>query len=462
MKKNIQTLAALLMAVAGTTACSSEDDIAVDTLPQKPAEQTYTMTVEASKGDDVTTRALSLDGTALNATWDTTEKVYVYSPGKTFTLYGTLSPMTGGSSTTTLTGTMTAMPGKNEQLLLFFPRRTITFTGQVGTLADIAENFDYGEASVFVTDVDETRKTITTSSASFGNLQAIVKFTLLNSSGNAISASSLTISDSENKLVQSSDLEALSETNGDITVTPASATSEIYVALSGVSSSNLTLTATEGDRLYTYTKSGVTFSNGKYYDVKVKMVRTYKMVAKATAEDVGKVVCAVGHLHNAKTVVPYVCTAVGVLGRVTATGHGLILALQDASRQTWNTINSWTSVTDYAGTTLKLLPDDAARGSLKSYTTLGETTVSNWCVAQKSDYEAIFTNLGSTRYDEDGTTYDDNVNAYITTGVGGAKIYDDYWSATMLYKGYAWDFGSRFWDEGETDMECNLRPVLAF
>ena len=47
-------------------------------------------------------------------------------------------------------------------------------------------------------------------------------------------------------------------------------------------------------------------------------------------------------------------------------------ALKDATAQTGNTINGWTSETSYAGTTLKVLPDDAARGAnLTSYTTLG-------------------------------------------------------------------------------------------
>ncbi|WP_171291077.1 hypothetical protein, partial [Acinetobacter baumannii] len=90
--------------------------------------------------------------------------------------------------------------------------------------------------------------------------------------------------------------------------------------------------------------------------------------AEATTDDIGKVVCADGHLHDAKTAVPAGCTAVGILGKVTKTGHGLILALQGATPQTWNTINGWTSVTTYAGTTLKVLPDDAARGSLTSIT----------------------------------------------------------------------------------------------
>ena len=143
-------------------------------------------------------------------------------------------------------------------------------------------------------------------------------------------------------------------------------------------------------------KITVTYSGEK----KVKSVKAvkkaaapaYTLLSAATAEDIGKVVCAAGHLHDAKTAVPDGCTAVGILGKVTSTGHGLILALQDAKMQTWNTINGWTSAS-YAGTTLKVLTDAARGTNLTSYTALGETAVSNWAVAQKSDYEAIFTNI---------------------------------------------------------------------
>jgi hypothetical protein len=176
------------------------------------------------------------------------------------------------------------------------------------------------------------------------------------------------------------------------------------------------------------------------------------------------VVCAAGHLHDAKTAVPAGCTAVGILGKVTTTGHGLILALKDATKQNWNTINGWTSETTYAGTTLKVLPDDAARGTnLTSYTTLGSTAVSNWAVAQKSDYEAIFTNLGSKKFDSDGTTYDGNVNAYIT-GVGGTMISGRYWSATEYEYAvdYGSDFDSYYWNCDYKDAAHSLRPVLAF
>ena len=191
----------------------------------------------------------------------------------------------------------------------------------------------------------------------------------------------------------------------------------------------------------------------------------YTLLSAATTSDYGKVVCEAGHLHDAKTAVPAGCTAVGILGKVTTTGHGLILALKDATAQNWNTINGWESVTTYASTTLKLLPDDAARGAnLTSYTTLGATAVSNWAMAQKSDYIDIFTNLGSTKSDEFGTTYDDNVNAYITTGVGGTELSSGYFSATEHTEGWnaAWAFTSDYWQSQMRTASNSVRPVLGF
>ena len=217
----------------------------------------------------------------------------------------------------------------------------------------------------------------------------------------------------------------------------------------------------------------VTVTYGGTKQVKsVKVVKkapapSYPLLSAATTADYGKVMCAAGHLHDAKTALPDGCTAVGIVGKVTETGHGLILALQDATSQNWNTINGWTSETTYAGTTLKVLPDDAARGSLTSYTTLGETTVSNWAVAQKSDYEAIFTNLGSTTGDSDGKVYDANVNAFITTGVGGSALFatksDGYWSATEYPTDeYGWCFKPGYWNYRSKDFSIKVRPVIGF
>ena len=209
---------------------------------------------------------------------------------------------------------------------------------------------------------------------------------------------------------------------------------------------------------------GILF-DGFYY-VDPNYAPAFQLLKAATAGDIGKVVCAAGHLHPAKAAVPDGCTAVGILGKVTGYGQGLILALHDATSQNWNTINGWTSVTVYAGTTLKLLPD-GTRGSLTSITSLGNVAVSNWCVAQKDDYSDIFQNLGSAKNDG-GYTYDANVNAYLTTGVGGTAMVDFdmdgfYWSATKSNLTlYGRGFQNLYWDYIDKTNDGSVRPVLGF
>ena len=450
MTKNILSLAALLIASATFVACTNDDNIINE--PQQPAATgTYTMTIEATKGDAATTRALTLSGKTLNATWATTENVYVKKGSDWAT--GSLNPQADGA-TATLKGELSGITiAENDVLTLQFPKSgDITYDGQLGTLADIEANFDYATASVTVASISASGNiNPEAATTTFTNQQAIVKFTLIDKADgtSSLSATQLVVSDGTNSY----------------TVSPASATSEIYVAIPGFSGQTVTLTATVGTDTYTYEKSGVTFTNGQYYEITVKMTKAaaYKLLSAAMAEDIGKVVCAAGHLHTAKTAVPAGCTAVGILGKVTATGQGLILALQNATSQTWNTINGWTSVTTYAGTTLKVLPDDAARGAnLTSYAALGETTVSNWAVAQKSDYDAIFTNLGSTTGDKDGKTYDANVNAYITTGVGGTAISGLGLSATEYNVDDAWSFISSYWYNYDKTNGGGVRPVLGF
>ena len=222
-----------------------------------------------------------------------------------------------------------------------------------------------------------------------------------------------------------------------------------------------------------YIKSGTaTIAAGNYYQTTLSMTtpRYPLALSSATADDLGAVVNSDGTLSVEKAAAPSGKTAVGILGKVTETGGGLILALQDAKEQKWDTINGWKSTTQFAGgTTLKVLPDDAARRSLTSYVWLGgildHILVSNWCVAQKSDYAEIFVNLGSTTGDSNGTTYDGNVNAYITTGVGGKAMDGAYWSATEYYEyggWYAWGFHSDSWTNYFTTGSDSVRPVLGF
>ena len=189
-------------------------------------------------------------------------------------------------------------------------------------------------------------------------------------------------------------------------------------------------------------------------------------LSNATAADLGKIVDETGHLHPAKKALPKGCIAVGILAKVTKEGgHGLIIAVWDEKFQNLEDLSHWKATDKFANTTLLVTPDNWQWSEMKRYTTLGKTPVSNWALAQKSDYEEIFKNLGSTTGNNDGKVYDDNVNAYITTGTGGRKIRTNrgFWSATKASDGGLWYFDWEGWYIcSEQDYSMCIRPVLGF
>ena len=292
MKKLMTLSGWLVMAAAitlATTACSSDDNIVEE--PMNPTTaKTYHMSLTASKGDGATTRALSLNGKTLNATWATGDKVYVFNYGlyvddnynKKYVLGGYLEAKSDGT-TVTLDGDLTGTVETNDILQLAYPQLILDYTGQDGTLTKIASTYDYTCGLAKVTDVT-TSGNITAvdydseaGPVQFGNGQAIVKFTLQDQGGNDINATSLTISAKDGSLealTQTYDLTTANGTNGPITITLSPATNVIYAALSPEDYSkslDCTLTATDGTNTYTYTKSNVKFEYGKYYEITVKM-----------------------------------------------------------------------------------------------------------------------------------------------------------------------------------------------
>jgi hypothetical protein len=264
MVTNMKTLVALLMAGAAVTSCSSDNEM---DSPKAPAGKTYTMTVQATKSGDATTRALADggDGT-LTATWATTENVYVKNDDTWAT--GTLQPQADGA-TATLKGTLSDVTiAANDVLTLQFPKSgDITYAGQKGTLADIAENFDWAIAeNVTVTSVDGGN--ITTNDVTFHHQQAIVKFTLVDKANTStyLSPTALTINDGSSDIVTLTSIPAETYTTNLAGV--------LYVALPAVSSKPITLTATVGSDTYTLTTSSAkSFDNGSYYRVTAKMAK---------------------------------------------------------------------------------------------------------------------------------------------------------------------------------------------
>ena len=353
MKKIItdtKTLAALLMAGAVLAACSGDDNI-VEEQPANPTQHTYTMTIEATKGGDAaTTRALALDGKALNATWQTTDKVAVYNYTQPATLEGYLSPQSNGASAT-LTGSLTGSVAVNDIIYLLWPSVNANYTGQDGTLETIAQRYDYTKGVAKVTSVDG--KTIGAEDSSHGgpvlftNSQAIVKFTLIDKATDSpINATQLTIDakvNGESRLVQSLTYPN-TYTLGPITInrtTPAD--NVVYAALpfSGQAKYTFALTATDGTHNYTYEKDNVTMLNGRYYDVTVKMTRdTYPITLnEVTSTYVGSVVTTDGTVYATVADASAASkTAAGMIAYVSGIGQGLAIALADeTSAMNWNT-----------------------------------------------------------------------------------------------------------------------------
>ena len=268
MKKfmtNIKTLAALLMAGAAMTSCSSSDDNIANEQPVNPATQKYIMTVNASKGDGDATRALTLVGSTLNASWATTENVYVKKGTDWVT--GSLQPQTAGA-TANLTGELSGpVIAAGDALTLQFPNKSaITFEGQKGTIADIAANYDYATANVTVASVANGQISVS-GTTTFQNHQAIIKFTLKDKANDAaISPSALTITDGTNTVELTSIPEATYTANG---------AGVLYVAFPATGNEEtINLTATVGSDTYTYTTSSAkTFTNGQYYEITVKMTK---------------------------------------------------------------------------------------------------------------------------------------------------------------------------------------------
>ena len=250
-----KSLTILLLGTA-ILACSREElPVFVEEAEAETQTYTYTLTVEATKGAD--SKALSIDDSGaknvLKSTWTEGDAVSVYNVTTDETLSGTLTAQSSGASTT-LKGSLTSTKGIGEGNTLQLEFQSPSYASQNGTLEYIAANCDYAVATVSVTDT--STPSITTSAASFENQQAIVRFTLLNKANDAaISASSLAFTDGTSTY----------------TIKPASATSELYVALPGFSDRDIRLLVTVGSTIFHYEKSDITFADGSYYEIAVKM-----------------------------------------------------------------------------------------------------------------------------------------------------------------------------------------------
>lgn len=360
MKKilaNIRTLAALLIAGAAFTACSSDDN-SIDQ-PINPTEpKVYTLTINATKGA-ASTRALTLDGEKLVTKWETTDVVSVFKASSRSectaeNLKGTVSPVAGTISadgqSATFKGTISGVSATESLMLVYHPAAfsPTAFEGQAGTLAS-ASALDCATAKVTVASVSGSDITISEPKATFTTHTAMLKLKLTTDGTTTINPTQL-------KMTMSAGGTPLKE----YTFSPTAATYTanggggiLYFALPSaadvaaglgspitettLSGATISYTATVGSDTYTATKTGYTFAASKYYAGTLTMTKliTYPIaLSEVTIDYLGSVVTTDGNVYATvsdattagKTPAAMIAYVGNETGHATYT-HGLALSL---------------------------------------------------------------------------------------------------------------------------------------
>ena len=425
----------VLAVIAGAllTGCSSDDlETAIETVPDTPvASKTYYMSVNASKGgseedsgaNNMPRRALSLSENqkTLVSTWAKTERIYVKYYDNWFDGY--LQPNKNGG-TAFLNGSLTAnnfdftIP---EGFELQFPRKNIDYTGQIGTIEDIAANYDYATT---VPHVDKVEGNNITAAApvTFVNQQAIVRFTLQDQDGNPLSVSKL--------LISGTGLKKNGTELGDIEINPTSSTNVIFAALSGIDGT-ITLTATGANgNAYVYSKSNIKFANGEYRRITVKMHSTSTdaiNLSDATTDQIGHVVGEDGKVYaNSGAATSAGTTAVAMIAYISEKGKGLAIALNDDSEMT--------------------LDDALSAASGKTPTVDG----CKWKLPLHNDWENMAAGCGGFG----------SINSKLVTA-GGTSMSGTYWSSmnyeNIFFSGSGADYG-----QGNEYVSYKVRACLVF
>lgn len=263
MKKEFLHWAFLLVAGIALTACGGDDaaDSLTPSTPSTPSSPAGKWSVTIKAGVDET-RGLSLDGSTLKVNWSTSETVFAYYDD---VKVGELHPTAASSNAdVTLQGDLdTQNYTAGQSLTLKFPRETKDFTGQAGTLEDIAAKYDYLEATATISSVDAATRSMTIASTTFRVQQSIARLTFTQAlqSGDVI-----TITGAANSTAVSVTL-ASAVTAGD----------PVFVALPLTTSAttytlNFTVTRS-GSTVYEGSLSNKALQNNKYYAATVTLDR---------------------------------------------------------------------------------------------------------------------------------------------------------------------------------------------
>ena len=302
-----------------TAACSNDDN----DLTQQPAKaEGIPFTATISMGESASTRALTENGTKIEATWAVDDKVALIHNGVKDEM--TVSAVNAGVAT--ITGTITGSPSGGDAVTIIYPSdaadgttgnvKSDWLSTQDGTLkgtsgTSIEEKYDVrkgsGALNASGTSLDGT--------VSLTNQNAIFKLTLKDIDGTSdVSANSVIISD---------------QTGVVTTVTPASATNVMYVALP-TTATTLKFLVTGSDSKKYFNMASSLSLGASFYQSTVKLAT------------VGDVILSTGKCAKAGTDSPVAMIA--YLGNESDCTNGLAIQLNASPEsKNWNDAKTYAS-----------------------------------------------------------------------------------------------------------------------
>lgn len=448
------SMAALALMMA---ACSSEDNEILQNT-QQPGTMHFTATIASPSGDATTRTAYTEDGTTINVKWEVGDQIALVHNGVVDVAeVKTVDDVTGKA---TIEATITGSPLDNADVTLAYPANAVVsataydpfpFTPnpdifdkvkkyQDGTLTYIQDNLDLrmGSGKLAVSGSDVTLK----GSVSVSSLICIWKLTLQDNASSPLSATKLTFKNNDDTQAKAT----------------SAAKSEYYLCVVPSfipdPSGTFSFEATVGSDTYTFSKTGLSLTAGKYYQSTVKMAAatTTRALAEATTDDIGKIAGADGNIYDTKAAAEAVATGnavamIAYVGSASDCTHGLAIALADESGSI-----SWSDA-----------------GNVCS----GKTAVTGgtWRLPSNKDWQYMFIGCGSNEsYSEpsEGMKKSWSGLASKLEAAGGTVIPNRlFWSSTTNSDGeYGWSLGlgngiAVFYDEYEGD-DTYVRAVLAF
>lgn len=418
-------MAALALAFA---ACSNNDDDFAQQPTAQPANGEITITATLDANDGASNRALSVDGSNIASTWETTDEFAIlYNNGTEDTKsIATVDKIDG--TTVTITFTVSSSLANNTACTIVYPASA---ANAANTGADVATALatqdgtigNCPEVRVGTATIDKDNHNLS-SVTKLAAQNAIFKFTLQDLSAAAKSATEFKVSDGSGNVIT--------------TVTPGSASGVLYVALPVMATGTYWFNATIDSKPYIAkaTTAAATVA-GKYYQTTVKMAT------------IGDVILADG-TFAAPTSTGTKVAMIAYLGNGSDCTNGLAIQLNTSPVE-----KNWNEAKTYAS---------------------GLTAVpgGNWRLPSKADWQNMFVGCAKSgdAISPDGDGKMDPIAGF-REKIGATGITwqsDAYWSSTGSGS-YAWNVDvalsvsyayARFKEHVTTSLPCRVRACLVF